>query len=576
LLSILEREFILSYQVLARKWRPKNFNDVKGQDHITRTLVNSIKNEKIAHAYLLTGTRGIGKTTIARIFARAIRCENLSPEGNPCLKCDSCISIESGHSLDYLEVDGASNNSVDDMRDLIENVQYLPTNGKYKVYVIDEVHMLTVSAFNALLKTLEEPPAHVVFIFATTDPQKLLGTVLSRCQRFDFKNSTPEETKKLLLEVAQKEGITFESESLALELAKQGKGSFRDSLSLFDQVISLSSTSTITEEALMLSLGMAKTQSVNMMVNSLLAKNKDVVIEIYNKVLDENIDLKIFSKQVLDKFYNLLVNIDSSGNLQNTDLDSEALEAVSLVEILWIYENLSKDLEWALSSFDPEKTCSVAFIKAALREQILNLSSEKVSLKKNSNDVTEPVHAEPVVQAKVIQVEEVEPIQEPVIEEITKEEVEAPKEETNKPKSWEAFIKFLYRNNRTLAVNVERGNLLNVEDFTRESSQLKVAFSQECRIFFDFLGDPERKNELIELMAEYLGHERSNVFLSLEMMDDETKETTNFMSAVEIEEDGIRKNKEQIKQNILNNKHIKIAESLFNSKIERVVLNEDE
>ncbi|MFT6631589.1 MAG: DNA polymerase-3 subunit gamma/tau [Bacteriovoracaceae bacterium] len=589
MLSILEREIILSYQVLARKWRPKNFNDVKGQDHITRTLVNSIKNQKIAHAYLLTGTRGIGKTTIARIFARAIRCENLSTEGNPCLKCDSCISIESGHSLDYLEVDGASNNSVDDMRDLIENVQYLPTNGKYKVYVIDEVHMLTVSAFNALLKTLEEPPEHVVFIFATTDPQKLLGTVLSRCQRFDFKNSSPEDTKKLLLEVAEKEGITFESENLALELAKQGKGSFRDSLSLFDQVISLSSTSVITEEALMLSLGMAKTKSINVMVNNLLAKNKDAVIEIYNQVLNENIDLKIFSKQVLDKFYNLLVNIDSQGNLETSDLNPDVIQEVSLVEILWIYENLSKDLEWALNSFDPEKTCSVAFIKAALREQILNLSSEKISLKKNSNSIEETIKVEaiteelvtkPTIDLVVTEKEAPETIEKISVEDVKIEDVKSEEVEEKEivvlPISWEVFLKFLYRKNATIAVNLERGNLLNHEDFKKVGSYLKVAFSQECRIFFDFLSDQERKNELIELAGEYLGHESSDVHISFEMMDDETKETTNFMSSVEIEEDGIRKNNEELKQNILNNKYIKTAETLFNSKIERVVLNDEE
>lgn len=163
----------MGYQVLARKWRPKTFNEVIGQDHIARTLQNSILKEKIAHAYLFTGTRGVGKTTIARIFAKAIRCENLDDKGNPCLECSSCKSIDQSNALDYVEIDGASNNSVDNIRELIENAQYLPSSGKYKVYVVDEVHMLSTSAFNALLKTLEEPPAHVIFIFATTDPHQL-------------------------------------------------------------------------------------------------------------------------------------------------------------------------------------------------------------------------------------------------------------------------------------------------------------------------------------------------------------------------------------------------------------------
>ena len=163
---------------MARKWRPKQFSEVLGQEHITRTLKNSVLNKKIAHAYLLTGTRGIGKTSIARVFAKAIRCENLSETGEPCLVCQSCEDIEKSSSINYIEIDGASNNSVENIRDLIETVQYLPSSGAYKIYVIDEVHMLSVSAFNALLKTLEEPPKHVVFIFATTDPQKLLGNGL--------------------------------------------------------------------------------------------------------------------------------------------------------------------------------------------------------------------------------------------------------------------------------------------------------------------------------------------------------------------------------------------------------------
>jgi DNA polymerase-3 subunit gamma/tau len=292
---------------------------------------------------------------------------------------------------------------------------------------------------------------------------------------------------------------------------------------------------------------------------------------------------------VLDKFYNLLVNIDSQGNLETSDLNPDVIQEVSLVEILWIYENLSKDLEWALNSFDPEKTCSVAFIKAALREQILNLSSEKISLKKNSNSIEETIKVEaiteelvtkPTIDLVVTEKEAPETIEKISVEDVKIEDVKSEEVEEKEivvlPISWEVFLKFLYRKNATIAVNLERGNLLNHEDFKKVGSYLKVAFSQECRIFFDFLSDQERKNELIELAGEYLGHESSDVHISFEMMDDETKETTNFMSSVEIEEDGIRKNNEELKQNILNNKYIKTAETLFNSKIERVVLNDEE
>ncbi len=537
---------------------------MKGQNHITQTLINSIKNNKIAHAYLLTGTRGIGKTTIARIFAKAIRCENLSSEGEPCLTCNSCLGIDSGNSLDYLEIDGASNNSVDNIRELIDNVQYLPSSGKYKVYVIDEVHMLTVNAFNALLKTLEEPPEHVIFIFATTDPQKLLGTVLSRCQRFDFKNSSVEETKNLLLKISQSEGIEFENDGLIEELAKQGKGSFRDSLSLLDQVISLSEGNRINEDILMLSLGMAKVKSINLLTEAILSKNKNLVLSIFNEVKNENIDFKIFAKQILDKLYDLLINLDDNGNILNTDLNIEIIESVTLPEIMWVYENLSKDLEWALNSFDPEKACSFTYVKMALREKIIVRDNQTISVKesekkKDKAPVITKLEEEPVITA---------PIQKPAI-------VEAPPVETPVEKTWENFIKYLYRNHKSLAVNIERGNILNSNSFNQSGSEFEVGFTQECKIFFDYLSEHERKLELTESISNFLGVDKEKVNYSLQIIDEQTKEEKNFRSAVELVEDAEEKIRQDQTDSILSNKFIKEAQDLFNSKIDKVILNKD-
>jgi len=225
----------MSYQVLARKWRPKNFEQLMGQEHVVTVLVNALKQQRLHHAYLFTGTRGVGKTTIARIFAKSLNCET-GITATPCGKCDVCLDIDQGRFIDLLEIDAASRTKVDDTREILDNVQYAPSRGRYKVYLIDEVHMLSRSSFNALLKTLEEPPEHVKFILATTDPQKLPVTVLSRCLQFHLKALTTKQIEKQLETILDAENVTFESMALNL-LAKAARGSMRDSLSLTDQAI---------------------------------------------------------------------------------------------------------------------------------------------------------------------------------------------------------------------------------------------------------------------------------------------------------------------------------------------------
>jgi len=228
----------MAYTVLARKYRSQTFDDVVGQDPIAQTLKNAIKTDRVAHAYLFAGTRGVGKTTMARVLAKALNCLAVDePTTKPCCKCDSCIAVNIGEDIDVIEIDGASNNRVDEIRELRENAIYRPARSRFKIYIIDEVHMLTVSAFNALLKTLEEPPSHIKFIFATTEPNKVIATIQSRCQRFDFSNIGPASIAGQLKFILKQEKIKYE-EDLVLPLAKMANGSMRDALSLLDRMIS--------------------------------------------------------------------------------------------------------------------------------------------------------------------------------------------------------------------------------------------------------------------------------------------------------------------------------------------------
>ncbi len=228
----------MAYTVLARKYRSQTFDDVIGQDPIAQTLKNAIKSDRVAHAYLFAGTRGVGKTTMARVLAKALNCLAVDePTTKPCCKCNSCVAINIGEDIDVIEIDGASNNRVDEIRELRENAIYRPARSRFKIYIIDEVHMLTISAFNALLKTLEEPPSHIKFIFATTEPNKVILTIQSRCQRFDFSNIGPASIAGQLKFILEQEKIKYE-EDLVLPLAKMANGSMRDALSLLDRLIS--------------------------------------------------------------------------------------------------------------------------------------------------------------------------------------------------------------------------------------------------------------------------------------------------------------------------------------------------
>ena len=289
----------MSSQVLARKWRPKNFTELVGQDHVVKALIHALTEQLLHHAYLFTGTRGVGKTTIARILAKSLNCEQ-GISATPCGVCATCQEIDAGRFVDLLEIDAASNTGVGDMRQLIENAEYMPTAGRYKVYLIDEVHMLSQNAFNALLKTLEEPPAHVLFILATTDPQKVLPTVLSRCLQFNLKQMPPADIVTHLSKILTAEQVDFEEEALHL-IAKGARGSMRDALSLTDQAIAFSA-SKVSTSAVKDMLGATDSAQIEAILRALIARDGKALVNIAEQMASQStsfLDATIELAQVL-------------------------------------------------------------------------------------------------------------------------------------------------------------------------------------------------------------------------------------------------------------------------------------
>ena len=345
----------MSYTALYRKFRPDEFEDVKGQDAIVRTLKNQINADRIGHAYLFCGTRGTGKTTVAKIFAKAVNCEH-PVNGSPCGKCAMCKSIAAGTSMNVIEIDAASNNGVDNIREIREEVTYRPTEGKYKVYIIDEVHMLSIGAFNALLKTLEEPPEYVIFILATTEAHKIPITILSRCQRYDFKRISIETIAARLRELIDKEGWDVEDKAVRY-IAKMADGSMRDSLSLLDQCAAFYMNERLTYDHVLEVLGAVDTEVFSRLLRQLLAMDVHQVIETVDELVMQGRELSQLAADFTWYLRNLLL-VKSSDNMEDVlDVSTENLallkeeaqmiDSDTLIRYIRIFSDLTNQLKYA-------------------------------------------------------------------------------------------------------------------------------------------------------------------------------------------------------------------------------------
>ena len=345
----------MSYTALYRKFRPDNFRDVKGQDHIVTTLKNQIQADRIGHAYLFCGTRGTGKTSIAKLFAKTVNCEN-PQEGSPCGVCPSCKSIAAGASMNVIEIDAASNNGVDNIREIVDEVSYSPAEGKYKVYIIDEVHMLSIGAFNALLKTLEEPPSYVIFILATTEVHKIPITILSRCQRYDFKRISIETITERMQELMDAEGIQVEEKALRY-VAKTADGSMRDALSLLDQCIAFHFGKELTYDKVLDVLGAVDTEVFSRLCRQVLERNVLGCIQLLEEIIIQGRELTQFVSDFSWYLRNLLLvktsdNMEdvidvSSENLLRLKEEAQDIEMETIIRYIRVFSELASKMKYA-------------------------------------------------------------------------------------------------------------------------------------------------------------------------------------------------------------------------------------
>ncbi|RMG23984.1 MAG: DNA polymerase III subunit gamma/tau [Bacteroidetes bacterium] len=377
-----------NYIVSARKYRPGTFGSVVGQSHVTNTLKSAIILDQLAHAFLFSGPRGVGKTTCARILAKAINCENLTPEGEPCNQCESCDAYNQGKSINIHELDAASNNSVDDIRNLIEQTRYVPPNGKRSVYIIDEVHMLSQAAFNAFLKTLEEPPAHVLFILATTEKHKILPTILSRCQKFDFRRIKVDQIAEHLEYISKEEGVEYEFAALQ-QIALKADGALRDALSLYDQLVSFSGGK-LTFSLVLENLNILDYEYYFRAVEYMQQQDHTSLLLALNEIIEQGFEAKDFIVGLTEHFRNLLICqdpktvelLETSENVKEKYLSQS--RALSPNLLLNAFQLCADAEQQSRQAAHPRLKVELALVKLAHLASVVELVAAESSDKKKS------------------------------------------------------------------------------------------------------------------------------------------------------------------------------------------------
>ncbi|MFA5411503.1 MAG: DNA polymerase III subunit gamma/tau [Candidatus Omnitrophota bacterium] len=500
----------MSYTVFALKWRPQNFDEIIGQPHIVTTLKSALQKNRLAHAYLFAGPRGVGKTSAARILAKSLNCKE-GPTVTPCQKCPACLEISQSHSFDVIEIDGASNRGIDEIRALRESVKFAPTQGKFKVYIIDEVHQITSDGFNALLKTLEEPPPFVKFIFATTHPHKVPPTILSRCQKLDFRRISLMEIIAQLERIAAREKITVEKEVL-FAIARSSDGSLRDAESLLDQMVSFSQEKISLKDVISV-LGLVEQDALFEIIERIIAKDALSVLKLLNTIIDEGKDTGVFLANLIEHFRNLMVAKIAQADYKLIDLPQDICARL-------LKQSQSFSLEEIFSAFN----LLVNTQEMSKRLESLRIPLE-ISLVKLAHDKKGPDFVRPPVR--------------PPVQEVKKEDA-APPDPPAEPANqvsledikniWNEAVENLGKIKMSVATYLNEGSPIKLEN-----NILTVAFPKDYSLHKECLETRDNKTMIEKALAQILNSNlRVNFILSREAAHKDVEEDSFLRSALEI------------------------------------------
>jgi DNA polymerase-3 subunit gamma/tau len=564
----------MSYLVLARKWRPQSFEEVIGQRHITKTLQNAITNDRIAHAFLFAGARGVGKTSMARILAKALNCRE-GPKPVPCNQCENCREISSGTSMDVLEIDGASNRGINEIRELRENVKYTPAKSASKIFIIDEVHMLTPEAFNALLKTLEEPPPRVIFILATTEPHKIPLTILSRCQRFDFKRISTKEIFQRLKEIVSQEGVEVSDKGLLL-MARESKGSLRDAQSLLDQTISFAGEK-IKDEDVKEVLGVVDTAILFEISAAVAREDIRKCLDILDNVYTYGHDIRRFCRELLEHLRNLMVVKIGGDPKQLTDLQGKEIENLvaqsedfSLEQMHRLFTILLKSEEEISRSPFPKVIMELALIKMATLRPLVPLDEIVDRLDTLESNLTgtpsEPGIGESLREEESTDFEAEEAVI-PVVEGEEfpgepgrKAEVEAEAEDprmANLEEQWARLIDHIKAQNPILGSLLRYGRLLRLDD-----EKIEIGF-EKGSFYLEKMSEEENRKQCEEVCRNVFEKE-----LSLVLRDRSEVESDTGAEKGKSEEPTDKER--HLKKEAMENPAIQEAVKIFDGTIEKI------